>query len=274
MEIWESKIQSDLLTPSEEKYLNFLPNNIPDIQWIWNEMDRIWDECNLDNKQPLINQDVGSFYGHPIWMVNGLFTENDEASVEHRKAIAKYLKKNNLSLIGDFGGGSGMLAKHISLIYLNSKIDIIEPYPYKVFEEKVKHHSNIKFVKKFSHSEYDCIIAQDVLEHVDNPIELSYEMSKHLRVGGRVIFANCFYPFIKCHLPSTFYLRHTFKFIMKRMGLSYIGCVPGAEHALVFEKNKRLDFKKAKKFALKCRTYGKVINYFFEIPSKVKKLIK
>ena len=273
MKICGLNINSDLLSTSEEKYLNSLPNNF-DIHWLWKEMDRVWDECSLDNNQSLISQDIGSFYGHPIWMVNGLFTASDEASMEHRKAIVKYIKKYNLLKIADFGGGSGVLAEQLSLTYADSEIDIIEPYPLKLFEEKISHYHNIKFVKKFSHSDYDCVIAQDVLEHVDNPIELSYEMSKHLKVGGRVIFANCFYPFIKCHLPSAFYLRYTFKFIMKRMGLSYIGFVPGSEHALVFEKNKRLDLKQAKKFALKCRFYGQALNYFFEIPSKVKNFFK
>jgi 2-polyprenyl-6-hydroxyphenyl methylase/3-demethylubiquinone-9 3-methyltransferase len=80
------------------------------------------------------------------------------------------------------------------------------------------------------------LVAQDVLEHVDDPIDLALKVIDSVKVNGYVIFANRFYPDISCHLPSTFYLRHQFKRVMKFAGLEFLTAIPGAKHALAFKK--------------------------------------
>ena len=89
-------------------------------------------------------------------------------------------------------------------------IDIVEPFPSSLSSHKVQNEKKINFVKSLDKNKYDAIVAQDVLEHIEDPIALAIEMAQAVKVGGLVIFANCFHPVIKCHLPKTFHLRHTF----------------------------------------------------------------
>lgn len=166
------------------------------------------------------------------------------------------------------------MSEQLVTTYSKAKVDIVEPYASEFFKTKLSGCSGVNFVPDFSHKNYDCIIAQDVLEHVENPIETAYAMSQHVRDDGFVVFANCFYPVIKCHLPSTFYLRHTFKLVMKKMGLIYIGRIPGAEHALVFQKKNNLDLDKALSFAEKMNFFGAVLNMLVPIAARVKRIFK
>lgn len=272
--IWGLELDSESLTESQQKYIESLPKAVPTVEWVWGEMDRVWDECGLSNKKPFSEQDIGSFYGHPVWIMNGLFTAIDPASISHRQAIACYYKFLDLLTLADYGGGSGVLAEQIALSHTIASVDIIEPYASDFFIKKLSAYTSVNFVSDYGHSNYDCVIAQDVLEHVENPIETAYAMSSHVKESGYVIFANCFYPVIKCHLPSTFYLRHTFKYAMQKMGLVYIGRVPGAEHAFVFQKKGDLNLEKALHSVPKMKVLGTFLNKLIPIASKVKRLFK
>ena len=68
-------------------------------------------------------------------------------------------------------------------------------------------------------------------------ISLFAQMINSVRLDGYLIIANCFAPVIKCHLPSTFHLRYTFKIFAKLMGLKLIGACQGS-HATVYVKEK------------------------------------
>lgn len=61
------------------------------------------------------------------------------------------------------------------------------------------------------------------------------EMAESLRVGGQLVIANCFYPVIACHLPSTFHLRYSFDKFCEIFGLTRIGPCNGS-HATVYQK--------------------------------------
>ena len=270
--IWGLTLDGDSLTESQKKYIEFLPKDVPSVEWVWAEMDRVWDECGLDNKKPFSEQDIGSFYGHPVWIMNGLFTEIDPASIGHRKAIASYYRDRDILKIADYGGGSGVLAEQVVLGHKNASVDIVEPYASDFFIKKLSAYPTVNFVSDYGHTNYDCVIAQDVLEHVENPIETAYKMSCHVKEGGYVIFANCFYPVIKCHLPSTFYLRHTFRYFMKKMGLVFVERMPGAEHALVYQKKDDLSLEKALNSAPKMKVLGTFLNKIIPIASKIKRL--
>jgi 2-polyprenyl-6-hydroxyphenyl methylase/3-demethylubiquinone-9 3-methyltransferase len=52
--------------------------------------------------------------------------------------------------------------------------------------------------------------------------------------GSWFFFGNCFFPVIKCHLPSTFFLRQTFPLAAQLMGLKRMGVVQGAEYIQVY----------------------------------------
>ena len=237
-------IDTDTLDDNSSIYLKGLPQEKPTVEWLWQEMDRIWIDKGLDNRKKLAVQDIAGFYSHPVWIANGIFTSIDTESVDHRKAIKDYLVDIRAQNLADYGGGSGILAEIITTDS-DINVDIVEPYPFKFFIDKYETNSKIKYVNDFESSNYDVIIAQDVLEHVENPIEMAYQISKHVKLDGYVIFANCFYPVIECHLPSTFYLRHTFGQVMTAMGLKYVGRVKGASHALIFRRKHRLNLKRA-----------------------------
>lgn len=208
------------------------------------EIDQIWDDLSLDNNLSLSRQQrqITAFYSHPVWILNGLFSDHDFDSRNHRIAIAKKITNLNLHNIADFGGGSGVLAKYISQENNRIQIDIIEPFPLEIFEKQFIDNSNVKYVSNLS-KEYDLIIAQDVLEHVDNPMDLAKQLIINTKINGFLFFANCFMPEIKCHLPGNFYLRTTFKFLVQLGGLKFIGTVENANHVQIFLKTKNSNFK-------------------------------
>ena len=235
------------------------------------ELDYFWDYYNLDNNKRLDQQieNVAKFYSHPVWVLNGLFSANDEASRKHRIAISKYISNLNVSKIADFGGGSGVLSKFITQNNENVKVDIIEPYPLSIFTQQFDNSQTVRFISTFD-GLYDVIIAQDVLEHVDSPIKLAQTLINSAHVGGYIFFANCFLPEIKCHLPANFYLRSTFNFLMKFAGLNHIGSVVDAEHVQVFKKVKKSNY-------LVCNSINFILfhlKFIFDIYDSIKKVIK
>lgn len=221
---------------------------------LWSEMDRVWDDLKLDNSQSLASQDIGSFYSHPVWILNGLFSEADNVSSGHRKAVAEFVstwfKPEYSYTVADFGGGSGVLGRIFESQCLTlSQFDIIEPWPFDFFLKRNAEYKKIRYIPEFiSDNYYDVVIAQDVLEHVNNPIRVAVDCFKAVKKDGLVIFANCFYPHIKCHLPENFYLRHTFKYVICSESVSYVGTIPGAPHMEVFMKNGEVELNNEMRF--------------------------
>lgn len=258
--IWGQPIDKSWISEESINYMLSLPKTLPTVEWVWEEMDRIWDEYNLDNKKPFLNQPIDDYYSHPVWLMNGLFTMLDPVSSYHRDAIS-YLCQQDAKNIADYGGGFGELAIKIIEQNPHAKVTIIEPYPSKLGLERIRENDQIRLVAELTAIEYDAIIVQDVLEHVEDPVSLAYIISNSVKVGGKVIFANCFHPVIKCHLPGTFHLRHTFPYIMKKLGLKYLGKIRGAEHARIFERTETLKLTEAKLAEIFSKYYGKLINY-------------
>lgn len=256
--VWGMEIPNELLSEQDRKYLSQLPETVPPVEWVWEEMDRVWDFYQLDNKQALDQQNVGDFYSHPIWLVNGIFTAVDPMSASQRMAIAKYLMQAGPIDIADYGGGFGEMALSICKLSWDAKVTIIEPYPSRFGMARLRSYPNVSFESGLHAESYDALIVQDVLEHVDNPTKLAYEISQAVRVGGLIIFANCFYPVIKCHVPHTFHLRHTFKFVMSQLGLNFIQNIPGAEYAQVFQRKSKLDLLAA----MDAESKSKLVGYF------------
>jgi len=260
LEVWGMKLSRSVLSTDEITYLSSLPISIPSIQWVWKEIDRVWDSLDLNNKLSLESQAIAQFYAHPVWIMNGIFSALDPISFSHRQSIAKYVVESGHLRVTDFGGGFGELAKQILQLKSSMKVIIVEPYPSLLCKSRIQDEKNIQLFEKIVKDSQDVVIAQDVLEHVEDPILLAYILSDAIPVGGIVIFANCFHPYIKCHLPATFHLRFTFRFIMIFMGLSYIGCVPGANHAQIFRKTRTLSFIKARFLENISKLVGPLIN--------------
>ena len=225
---------------------------------ICQELDRVWIGLGLDNKKSLKSQvdEIEEFYRHPAWILNGIFSEIDHNSIKHRVEINKYIRNLQPSNVADYGGGSGVLAKYIT-DFSEITVDIIEPYPFDYFIQKNKHIKNINYREKFD-KKYDIVVAQDVLEHCEDPIQIIIQIISATRMGGHLIFANCFYPDIECHLPKTFYLRHTFKWLMNYAGLQFEECLIDAKHVLIFRRITPLDIDLFRKAAFWAKIIGRV----------------
>lgn len=238
-----------------------------------NEIDRAWIKLKLDNSKLLSLQSeaVGKFYSHPVWILNGIYSALNLASRNHRIAIAEQIKQLGALRVADYGGGSGVLAQYIYEIS-NSSVDIIEPYPSAIFVESLSKITNISFLSALG-QDYDVVIAQDVLEHIDNPTKLAIELICSTRIDGHLIFANSFYSDLKCHLPSTFYLRHTFSNLMVYAGLLLVGHVSGAEHALVFRRVGPIQADAFDSAIKRAKILGPILNLIWPVASKCKRII-
>lgn len=200
---------------------------------VWGLMDKVWDELGCDNQNPT-EQSLSEFYRHPVWVLNGLFIEQHEMSMIHRQDISNWLFEHKVNHVLDYGGGFGTLARLIATQHSEINIDIYEPFPSKLAIFKTKEFSNIQFIETIV-EQYQCLVCLDVLEHVPDPLTLFAQMIDKVQIGGYLIIANCFQPDIKCHLPSTFHLRHTFDWFARLMGLKVIGRCKKT-HAIIYQK--------------------------------------
>ena len=259
-----------------EDYLaQFEPLALLDRRRLLDEMDTVWDALGLDNKRPLSDQleAVGLFYGHPVWVLNGLFSALDPESLMHRQAITDWAHTQGLRRVADYGGGSGVLAELLARRLPDAAVEIVEPFPHPYFVAQVEAQGIVRYVPTLQ-GPYDLVVAQDVLEHVDAPVELALQLAAAVRDGGLVLFANAFWPDIKCHLPGTFYLRHQFVPVMRAAGLRALGHVPGARHALVFRRDGPLDRSAALRAAGHAQWVGGPLNIARQGLSQIKSALK
>lgn len=232
-------------------------SNSLDIEIVRRIMDNVWDNMECDN-QNLDWDKINAYYNHPIWLLNGLFKEQHEPSMRHRYAISDWIVEHNLKNIVDYGGGIGTLARLIASKDTSSVVDIFEPHPTEYAISKTASYPNVHFVNQIN-KKYDCLISTDVLEHVPDPLKLFSEMIEAVNIGGYLIIANNFYPVIKCHLPSTFHFRHTFKRFAQPMGLRLIGSCEGT-HANIYVKRSDSSFNWSK-----IRKYERISRIMFPI---------
>jgi 2-polyprenyl-6-hydroxyphenyl methylase/3-demethylubiquinone-9 3-methyltransferase len=203
-----------------------------DLEQMWYLMDKIWEEYGCDNKK-LDWGKIANFYSHPVWLLNGLFIEQHELSMQHREVISNWIVKHHSKRVIDYGGGHGTLAKLLSQKNPELIIDIYEPHPSEYALKEVSIFPNIHFVSRLNN--YDCLISTDVIEHVPDPLLTLSEMMKSVHLQGVLIVANNFTPVIKCHLPQTFHLKYTFNRFAEMMGLEVLGGLSGS-HAIIFKK--------------------------------------
>jgi len=206
---------------------------IDDLEQMWYLMDLIWDDFTCDNKN-LNWENIGKFYSHPVWLLNGLFIEQHEVSMGHRHAISDWIVKNKFENVVDYGGGFGTLARLVASKDKNIQMNIYEPHPSDFGLKRASEFNNINIIGKLE-SNYDCLMSTDVLEHVPDPLNDFADMIKSVKLNGYLIIANAFYPMIKCHLPQDFHFRYSFKQFAKMMGLEVIGLLEGS-HATIFKK--------------------------------------
>ena len=216
------------------RLLGSLDNNKDDLENIWQLMDIVWNEYGCNNKK-LNWSNIDKFYSHPVWLLNGLFIEQHDLSMQHREAISGWIADNSsISKILDYGGGFGTLARLIADKNPSLLVDIYEPHPSDYAKQKISDYSQIQFISNIK-EKYDVLVSTDVLEHVPDPLKTFEKMILSVKHNGYLIIANNFFPVIKCHLPQTFHLRYTFNVFAKLMGLVIVGPLEES-HATIFRK--------------------------------------
>ena len=272
-EIYDLTFELDI-NQELKKFIDLEEEHPPTIEDIYAAIDYIWNNIGCDNLH-LNHGKLNQFYAHPIWLLNGLFIEQHELSMQHRDTISDWIVDKKFKNVLDFGGGFGTLARLISKKDSSSLVDIYEPYPNEYALLKVKNYSNICFIDHID-KKYDCLVSTDVLEHVPDPLKLFSEMIESVKMDGYLIIANNFYPVIKCHLPSTFHLRYTFKIFTQMMGLHSIGSCDGASHAIIYQKKKNVvfDWQKIRKYERISQRIYPFLNAAHHFYSKTKGIIK
>jgi 2-polyprenyl-3-methyl-5-hydroxy-6-metoxy-1,4-benzoquinol methylase len=251
MKIEELNISNKILSNLnnyEYSYLSdiFLKyNGYPSLEQIWKLMDKAWNECRCDEK--VFDNRIVDFYMHPIWLLNTIFIEQDEESLNHRRVFAKWVYTLQPKRIADIGGGGGTLARMIAEYCPDTQIEIIEPYPHKALMISSDRTINLTYKNELN-GNYDLLIATDVFEHVIDPVSLLNNTLKHLKTDGAYLIANCFWPVIKCHLSQNFHLRYSWELICKNMGLENIETV---QYGNAYTYNGKSNFINTKKIESK-----------------------
>lgn len=219
----------------------------PSLDQVWQLMDEQWKA--LDCNPSRFDQRIAAFYQHPVWVLNGLFIEQDPDSLAHRRSFTDWVANQKPGRVADFGGGFGGLARLIGEALPSSEIHVVEPHPRSIAMAMTADTPNVTFVTDFQ-GEYDLLIATDVFEHVPDPLGLCAETATHLRVGGQYLIANCFLPVIKCHLPQLFHLDYGWDSALNAMGMK-----PGerVQYGRAYRRTGSLDLAAARKIGDRAR---------------------
>lgn len=188
----------------------------PTLEQLWSAMDFTWHLMGCDNLHPTPAK-LSEFYAHPVWLLNGLFTEQHDASVQNREEFSDWVRTQSPKLVADFGGGFGTLARMVGKKCPDTDVHIIEPYPHPLALERLNGFPNVCYRDRLERA-YNVIVATDVFEHVIDPLAIVAEVSQSVRLGGKFLIANCFYPVMACHLPRTFHFRFSWHIFMALLG--------------------------------------------------------
>jgi hypothetical protein len=189
----------------------------PSLQQLWQLMDEPWQELGCDPLQ--MAERITAYYNHPVWLLNGLFIEQDPQSLEHRRMFTEWVTTKRPLRVADYGGGFGGLARMIGAALPQTQVKLVEPHPHPAAIALAHSTPNVRYVPELN-GIYDLLIATDVFEHVPDPIGLAAATADHLPVGGLYLMANYFAPVIQCHLPQLFHLQIGWDEAMRAMGLA------------------------------------------------------
>ena len=213
----------------------------PSLQQLWQLMDEPWQALGCD---PLhLDERVSAYYNHPVWLLNGLFIEQDPQSLDHRKAFAHWAASIRPARVADYGGGFGGLARLLGAALPEAQVEVVEPHPHAAAIALAAETPNVRYVSELSGS-YDLLVATDVFEHVPDPIGLAAATAAHLPIGGTYLMANCFAPVIACHLPQLFHLSIGWDQAMRAMGLQPREIV---QYGRAYERTGQLSEKAARR---------------------------
>ena len=214
----------------------------PSLQQLWQLVDEQWQAHGCDPLQ--MDGRVSAFYRHPVWLLNGLFVEQDPQSLAQRQAFTEWVVQQAPVRVADFGGGFGSLARFIGAALPKASVEVVEPHPHPAAIALAADTPNVRFVPELT-GDYDLLIATDVFEHVPDPIALAASTASHLRIGGHYLIANCFAPVVQCHLPHLFHHAIAWDQAMEAMGLQPMDRVI---YGRVFQRIGDLDLNASRRF--------------------------
>lgn len=208
------------LSETESAYLSGVFDRFhgyPSLQDLWRLMDEAWQQLGCNPLEA--DERFTSFYNHPVWLLNGLFVEQDLSSVTNRRAFTDWVITNRPKRLADVGGGFGCLARMIGDALPHAQVEVVEPNPHPAAVALAGNTPNVRYAQELS-GNYDLLICIDVFEHVPDPLGLAAATANYLSVGGTYFMANCFAPVIKCHLPQLSHLQIGWEEAMRAMGLA------------------------------------------------------
>ena len=100
----------------------------PSVEQLWQLMDEQWHAHGCDPLQ--MDERVSAFYRHPVWLLNGLFIEQDPQSLANRQAFTEWVLKQAPMRVADFGGGFGGLARFIGAASSHVSVEVVDPHPH------------------------------------------------------------------------------------------------------------------------------------------------
>ena len=102
--IWGYKVPAKVLDDTEFEYLKGLPSVLPNLQWVCDELNRVWDDIGLNNKC-LDNSKLIQYYKHPVWIMNGIYSAVDSESKRHTQWVAE-LPEVKAQMMKNTAGGA------------------------------------------------------------------------------------------------------------------------------------------------------------------------
>jgi hypothetical protein len=228
-------IETALYPKKARRFLEAFPNPIG-LKHLYDLIDEAWDAILARHNGKLTDEFLSEFYTHPVWSLNAVFAESDPQSRKHREALAVAINDLDIQSTADIGGGNGGFLRILKSAYPTKRCILCEPFIEGGIIEHIHNHG-IEWAQA-PPSDVDAYILLDVLEHLPNPLEFTKNVIDESRNDSFFFFGNCFWPVIKCHLPSTFFLRRTFPLAAKCMGLAPVGRVQGAEYIEIYRLNK------------------------------------
>ncbi len=222
------------ISNSEAAYLESNWQSLSDVEKVWQAMDEEWDRTNAGYRAE-DSENLGIFYSSPVWLLNGIFTATDPESIQHRTVLADFVAGLNPATITEFGGGFGSLSRNLASRCPRAAIKVVEPFASKLALALSEDIPNLEYCDTLPEAS-DVVIAQDVLEHITDPLGQFSDLLNALPVGGIVITANCFKPVIKCHYPGAYHFNHTFRYIAPHLGCRLERRLPGAKHIEIYRK--------------------------------------
>ncbi|MFC1516847.1 class I SAM-dependent methyltransferase [Thermodesulfobacteriota bacterium] len=117
--------------------------------------------------------------------------ENSQATRTRLRFIASALNRKDGGRLLDFGCGTGEhLTRHVGILFPNYEVTGIDSDPKSIQFAKSAHKDikNLHFTTRVPQNKrFDCIIASEVLEHVENPFEFLIHLRSRLKKDAHLI---------------------------------------------------------------------------------------